>query len=628
MLQDIRDNSQGVVAKVIIGLIIAVFALWGVEAIIGGFVGSPPVAEINGEEITEAQLQVNTQILLNSLGANAGSLDQDLLEEIALNQLIEEMVLRQSAASYNLSVSSDAVDRTIVRSPQFQIGGEFDPELAVRTMASQGYSVPLYREQLQQQMVLSQIANGYSSSNFITDAELEAFARLFGQSRDFRYVSVTMGTRTLDTPITDAEIERYYTGNQEQFAEPESVVVEYVLLDKNAIANEISVPESDLRAQFESERSEFEGSSEKRASHILFALSGDQNEAQAMGAANAAAARLASGESFAALAMELSSDRASAEEGGDIGYSDGFAFPPEIEEALEGMSQGEVSEPILTDFGVHLVLLTESNETEYQDFEEVRDRIERELKSAEVELAYGERLADLSNLAFETGDLTTISTELELETQLSPAFSRQGGNGLFANPNVIAAAYSDSVFLDGNNSDVVELSDDQAMVLRIAEVNEASIRPLEEVQTEIAVLLRTQMEREAVQNIGSELLSAVENEESVDELMAEYDLSWIEHEDVSRNTFVVNQQILQSVFAMQAPEGESRVDTVTLSNGTFALIELTAVNPGSLADLGETERAELKQQMLGDLGGSDFQAYLANLRESADIQARVIEDDF
>jgi peptidyl-prolyl cis-trans isomerase D len=206
MLQDIRDNSQGVIAKVIIGFIVATFALFGVDSIMNGFITSPPIAEINGEEISEAQLQVNTQNLLNTIGGNADSLDQGLLEQIALSQLLEEVLLRQSAQGSNMAVSSNRVDRSIIENPNFQINGVFDSDLAVRTMASQGFSIPIYRETLQQQMLLSQLANAYSSSAFVTDSELERIAGLSAQTRDFRYLSIPLGARTLGTAIPDPNL--------------------------------------------------------------------------------------------------------------------------------------------------------------------------------------------------------------------------------------------------------------------------------------------------------------------------------------------------------------------------------------------------------------------------------------
>ncbi|MCH1599333.1 MAG: SurA N-terminal domain-containing protein, partial [Pseudomonadales bacterium] len=396
MLQDLRENSQGVIAKVIIGFIVAIFALTGVEWLIGGFISSPPVAEINGEEITEAQLQFNTQNLLASLGG--ADIDQELLEQIALNQLIEETVLKQSADRAGMIVSSDRVDRAIIENPSFQINGVFDSDLAVRTMASQGYNIPLYRQALSQSMLLGQIANAYSASNFITDSELESIAELTQQTRDFRYVSVTMGTRTLGNAISQEEIQRYYDENPAEFTQEESVNVNYVVLDRNVIADEIQVDEAEIRAQYDAQRADFEGSSEKRASHILFEVGGTMDEAAAMDLAATARQRLLDGEDFGAVALELSSDTVSAEEGGDIGYTDGSAFPQPIEAALETLALNEISEPVVTEFGVHLVKLTEDAENVYQAFEEISDRIERELKSAEVDLLFAERIEDMSNL--------------------------------------------------------------------------------------------------------------------------------------------------------------------------------------------------------------------------------------
>lgn len=624
MLQDIRDNSQGVIAKVIIGLIVAIFALFGVESIIGGFVKAPPVAEINGEEITDIQLQQTAQELLNSFGGNVDGIDQGLVEQLALNQLIEEVVLRQAAGNADLAVSNDTIDRAIINTPQFQIGGSFDSDLAVRTLAAQGFSVQAYRADLARRMAIGQIANAFSGSNFVTDAELEQIARLTRQTRDFRYVSVPMGTRTLGEAISDAEIAEYYEANQDEFREEESVVLNYVVLDQSSIADEITVPESELQALYEEEKAAFEGSSEKRASHILFEVGGGQSEEQAMAAAEAARSRIDAGEDFAALAAELSSDTGSAQQGGDIGFTDGSAFPEAIEQALETLAVDEVSQPVVSEFGVHLVKLTEDAENVYPSFEDSRDRLEREAKAAEVELAYAERLETLSNLAFETGDLTTISSQMGIDIQQSNAIPRTGGSGMFANPAVIDAAYSDSVLLEGNNSDVIELGDTQAIVLRVEQFNEASILPLEEVEPEIAVILRTQKEREAVQEIGNELLVAASSGQGLDELLASNQLEWIDQQAVARTATSANREIIEEAFSLPEPDqGETETSGITLANGTFVLLQLTGVTQGSLASLSDEERSSLRLSMANDFGRNDFNAYLGTLRSNADIQTNL-----
>ena len=627
MLQDIRDNSQGVIAKVIIGFIVAIFALFGVDSIMNGFITSPPVAEINGEEVSEAQLQANTQNLLNSIGGSADSLDQGLLEQIALGQIVEEVLLRQSAQASNMSVSSNRVDRSIIENPNFQINGVFDPDLAIRTMASQGFSIPIYRDTLQQQMLLSQLANAYSSSAFVTDSELERIAGLAAQTRDFRYLSIPLGTRTLGTAISDAQIQSYYTENPQDFTQPETVSVSYVLLDKNIISNEIELDEGVIEAQYETERSAFEGSAEKRASHILFEVGGDLSEEQALEMAATAKQRIDAGEDFGAVALDVSTDTVSAEDGGDIGYTDGTAFPVALEEVLEILSVDEVSGPVISDFGVHIVMLTEDSENVFQSFEEVADRIERQLKSSEVELIYAQRLGDLSNLAFETGNLETISEELGLDVLISGTFGRTGGSGIFSNQALIAAAFSEEVLLEGNNSEVVELSPSQAVVLNVLLFNEAAVLPIEEVEPEIAVIIRTQMEREAVQALNDQLLTNIENDESVDQLLADNEIEWLTEEGTSRGAVTVNREILAKVFSMSLADSDtSTYDNLTLTNDTAVIVELNSINTGSIATLPQIDRENMVSGMVADLGNSDFQAYMSNLQENADIESSILDE--
>lgn len=629
MLQDIRDNSQGVIAKVIIGLIVAVFALFGVESIIGGFTSSPPVAEINGEEITEVQLQASVQNLLNSLGGSIESLDQSLLEQVALGQIVEEVILRQSAQKASMSISSDRIDRSIINNPQFQINGVFDPDLAGRTMVSQGFTIPLYRESLEQQMLLSQVASAYTSSSFVMDSELSRMAELSAQTRDFRYLSIPLGTRTLGTAISDAEIQEYYDANQGDFTQQETVVARYVSLDKEVIAEKLEVDESQVRAQYEEERAAFEGSAEKRAAHILFEVGPSLSEEAALQLATEAQQRLQAGEEFADLALELSTDTGSAQDGGDIGYTDGSAFPAAVEAALEVLAVDEVSDAVVSEFGVHLVKLTEDSENVFQDFEELAERIEREMKSSQVEQMYAERLGDLSNLAFETGNLEAIAEQLNVVIYTSEPFARTGGNGIFSNPAVVSHAFSDEVMLEGNNSDVIELGDSRAVVLSVLEFNEASLLPMSEVEPEIAVLLRTEMEREAVQALGDEILSALEAGNGLDTLLVENELEWIAEEATRRAEPTVNQEILRQAFAMSEPsEGTPEHANITLGNDTFVLIELEKVNPGSLDAMEVAEREGMTSAIVADLGNSDFQAFMSNLQQNADIDSRVTEEVF
>lgn len=629
MLQDIRDNSQGVIAKVIIGLIVAIFVLFGAESIIGGFVAAPSVGTVNGEEITETQLQIEMQTLLGSLGVGAENLDQGLVEQLAINQLVEEALLRQSTSRLGMSVSEARIDEALIANASFQINGVFDPEFAVRTMNTQGFSVASYREALRERMLLGQLVNALSSSNFVTESELSNLASLNLQSRDFRYLSIPPGARTLSVAITDQEISDYYQANESQFIAAETVEVDYVLLDRSALMNEVSVEQSLIEDQYEEEKAAFEGSAERRAAHILFETNNLMDESQALKEASAALDRLEAGELFSDLALELSSDVVSAQDGGDIGYSGGDSFPEEIELALTELEVDEVSSPVVTDFGVHVVKLTEDNTRVFSPLEEVEDRIERDLKSGEVGRLYSARLAELSNLAFEVGDLADLAEQLDLAVMTSDRIGRQGGVGLFGNRSVIDVMFSDEVLLDGNLSDVIEVSESQSVVLVLKQYNSEQVRPLDAVEPQIAVSIRSEMEREAVFSIGSDILDLLETGADASEIISENDLEWRDESNVERRSSLVNAEILTAVFQLSRPHMDETVRTdLVLSNGAFVIAELSVVNDGQYEDMAQEERVAMRENLNADFGGNEFRFYLDFLRESGDLNLPSLESNF
>ena len=621
MLQTIRENSQGLVAKVIIGFIIAIMALFGVESIMNGFITNPTVAEVNGEEITEPELQTSVQNLIASVGGNLESLDEDLIRQVALNQIIEDRLLRQSSKDAGLIISSDAIDIQIISNPQFQVGGVFNSDLAVRTMATQGFTVAGYRQALADQMVVGQIANAYASSGFVTQSEMERIAALSSQTRDFRFVSVTLGNRTGGEAIPADQVESYYQNNQSQFMVEEEVAIDYVVLDKATIFSEVEVGEADVLAKYEEERAASSSTTQRRASHILLEIGTGDTEESVISEASALKTRLDQGEDFGTIALAASSDTVSAEQGGDIGYSDGSAFPAGIEQALLSMEVGQVSDPVVTEFGVHLVKLTEFDVNEYPTLEESAERIRRDLSSAEVDEIYFARLESLANLAFETTDLVEISEELSLPIEQSELFSRGGGfSEITTNANVIAAAFADEVLVEGNNSDVVEMGNDRALVLNINTHNEESLRTLDEVRGEIAAILRTELEKERAAALGEQLLASLRNGESIDETMQANELQWIVQSNASRDQTGLNSEVMQNVFALSTPaEGDSAYSGFALTNGTYIVVELQKVNRGSLAQMEEEAKQTMVSSYVERDGRAAFDAFLANTRNNSEI---------
>jgi len=621
MLQSIRDNSQGVIAKIIIGFIIGIFALFGAESIIGGFLGGNNVASVNGEDITEQELAQSLQNLMAQMGATVQDFDEQLLREIALGQLVEDRLLMQAAQESGMTISDNSLDRQIVRTPQFQVGGTFDADLARRTMAAQGFSAQTYRASLTQQMMMSQLANAYASSGFVTDRDIERLAALELQSRDFRYLSIPLANRTLGEAIPAEEIRAYYDNNPAEFTAPEQVSVNYVVLDKNRIFDEAGVDQTRVRAQYEAERDAAIANIERRASHILWELGGDATQEELLALAAEVKARIDTDEDFGELAREFSDDVVSAEDDGDIGYTDGSVFPDALEQALLTLEVGEVSQPVVSEFGVHLVKLTEYDAQAFPEFDDVAERIERDLNSAEVDQLYFSRLETLANLAFETFDLQAINEELGLEIQQSEFLGRNGGtNDITSDERVVELAFSDDVLFQDLNSELVELSDSRAVVLHLREYRPEALIPFDEVRAEVAVTLRGERERQMARDLGENILAALESGQDISEQLTTESLSWIERDGVRRNQANVNIEIVQNVFQMPSPEQAEAVRRgFSLTNGAFVLVELTAVNEGDASNMPEQQRQQLVAALVESQGRMSFDALLRNLQQSADV---------
>ena len=273
----------------------------------------------------------------------------------------------------------------------------------------------------------------------------------------------------------------YYETNQQLFMAPERVKVEYIELDIANISATLKADEASLLGYYEQHKNEYVTAERRRASHILFALSeGPAAEADALQTGiESALERIRSGEEFAKVAKELSQDPGSAESGGDLGYFDKGIMDQAFEDAAFALSVGEVSEPVKSSFGYHIIKLTAVQEESGKSYDQVKDQIKAAYLKSEAEKLFYEYAERLSDLAYEDPDsLQPAADALGIETKISDWIERSGGSGLFASTKVTGAAFSDDVLLERHNSEAIEIGAEHILVLRVVEHEESSVRPV------------------------------------------------------------------------------------------------------------------------------------------------------
>ncbi len=616
MLQNIRDRSTGWISKAIIGLIAVLLSFTGFEAIIRSASNSNNAAKVNGEEITLPELaqakNLQNRRLTQQFGQDFDTslFDDKLLTEMALKNLISRKLLLQGAQGSGFAASQASIDAFLLNAPEFQENGQFSAARYDQMLAQMGYGRLQFRQMLEQDMLLEQLQLGITASAFVTDKDVKAFAQLESQTRDFATLELQPDFGQIS--VTDEEVADFYQANLLSFMTPEKVAIEYVELSKNQLADRVEVSDEELQESYQQAVANL--SEQRRAAHILFEVSAEQDELQALEKAKEAAQRLAQGESFAVLAKELSADIGSAEQGGDLGFAGLGIYESPFEEALFALSTDEVSEPVRTEYGWHLIKLTGVQAADALTFAEMKEGLLRDLRMDKVEQLFVELVQDLENLAYEAADLQQPAQELGLEIKHSSAFTREGGEGILANRSVIEAAFSPLVLEEGANSLLLELDDETIIVLRAKEHFKPEQIELAEVAASIKDVLTMQKAKEYTQEQGEALLADLRaTKESVQQ-------DWTSFEAVSRMHEDVEPQILQEVFRMPKPDKDTATYAgFSMQDGRYVIVRLTGVNTPDNALTAE-ELKSYKEVLASRQGQADFAAMTQQLEQEAKIE--------
>lgn len=612
MLQNIRDNSQGWIAKTIIGVIVVLLALTGFDAIFNSAGNDNSAAEVNGEKISRYDIDqaVNMQRrqLAQQLGGDfdASLLDDKLLRDAALSSLIERTLLLQGAQKNGFDFSTQALDQLILQTPEFQVDGVFNAARFDQVIQQMGYSRLQFRDLLKQEMLIGQLRAGISGTGFVTEQQVDNFARLEMQTRDFSSLMVSADSSAV-TP-TDDEVRKFYDANAERFRSPEQVVLEYVELNKEAFFDQVEVSDEALQELYQKQIANL--SEQRRAAHILI----EGNDPKAKSTLEDISKRLQAGEDFAALAKEFSQDPGSASEGGDLGFAGRDVYDPAFEEALYALQEGQVSAPVQTEFGWHLIKLLGVQSPEVPSFDSMKPELVRELKAQQVEQRFVEASKRLEDSAFEASDLAQPAQELGLTVQTTPAFPREGGEGIAANRQVIQAAFSDEVLVDGANSSVIELDPNTTVVVRVKQHLEAKALELDQVRDAIVQQLQRSKAAEKARSEGEELLTKLRDGQVVEQ-------QWQVVEAATRNQEGVQPAVLQAVFRMPKPTAKDQPTYagMSMANGGFVVLRLNGVNEPEQA-LSDAERDNYRRFLASRVGQQDFAAYRQKLQEQAEIE--------
>jgi peptidyl-prolyl cis-trans isomerase D len=630
MLLAIRERVMGVVGWILLGILFIAFAFFGLNS----YMQSSAVnyaAAVNDVEITPRQLQRAYQNLRSRMqqlmgdAYNPAMLDEDALKTAALQQLINDELLLQAAEAEGFAASDQLVAAQINSIDAFKQEGVFSKEKYSRILNLQGMTPAGFEWQLQREIISEQLQSGIMQTAASTQDDLQQAYMLQGQQRSFRYLILPAAEFHDQVTVSDDEIKQYYETHTGEFMTPERVRIQYLELDGDSMTVDNPVDEKALQALY-NERSETYVQPEQRhAWHILIQLAEDADTASDEAArqkAEEAIRRIKGGETFDAVARELSDDPGSSDKGGDLGFFSRGLMTPAFEEAAFSLQPGELSEPVKSPFGYHIIEVLEIKPETATPLEEVRDELVKVLQNEERSNIFYERSEVLASLTFEQPDTLQGAAEtLGLEVRESDWISREGGPGIGENEDIVETAFSEDVLLNGNNSTPVEIGDEQIVVLRLLEHQDAARQPLDDVRETVKQLLIDQKARQLAEKKGGELLAAVTDQgTTLEDTAAAENLDVQQTGMVGRNAAEHPAPVVAKAFTLDNPvEGEPVYAGFALPEGDYVILALDEVKQGDLASLPESTQKQAWREFSRIQGAAEMAAIQEILRTHAKI---------
>ena len=608
----------------IIALIVLSFVFAGVSSYVSSS-GSSAAAEVNGEPISQQDVERAYQAQRARLEAQFGEgisalfSDENYLRDFRMNvldRLIADTLIEQKAKELGMRVSDKQIRDAITAMPEFQTEGSFDNERYLMLLRQNGFQPSDFRDYMRQQMTREQLSRAVQASDFSLPEEVNLAHRLQGQTRNADYLIVDSAPFAASVELSDEEVQAFYDENISRFDTQEKVNLAYVTLAVEDLKADVSVSEEEIEQEYQDNIALYKTTEERRVSHILIEFGDDKGAAKEK--AESLLAEVEQGADFADLAEANSADTFSAENGGDLDFITAGMMDPSFDEAAFAISNvGETSEVIETEFGYHIIKLTDMKPVETTPLAEVRDEIEAQLLTDKATDEFFALQSEMANLAFEVPDtLEDVAGAVNGKIKETGLVTASAVPAALNVPAVTSKMFDPDFIAEGLNSDVIELSNDKVVVIRVVGHEPQRTQALDEVRTQILAQLRARKAQEAAAEWADNVVEQVQAGESPELTIGDVTLEWQSKEAIARNSTELPRNLVDTVFTLSTEEGNN-LEVAKLGSGDVGVVRLTAVNMPEA--LGEEELDSLKQQLMTNYSQANYQSFVDSLRSAADV---------
>ena len=483
-------------------LIIPSFVLFGVERYQGDGQGEK-VATVDGQAITQPQWDQEHRNEIDRIRQQNPSVDAALLDTAAaryatLERMVRDRVLAAAAAKSNMTVSEERLSRLFAEDTGLAsfrgADGKFD---RAQFMRATGRTPEQYEAAVRSDLSTQQVLLGVSGTAFATRGQTDAALNAFYDKREVQVARFNPADFTSKVTLNDADMQAYYDQQATQFQRPEQANIEYVVLDMDAVKKNIVLNEADVKSYYEQNKDRLGTKEERRASHILItapasAPAADREKAKARAEQLLAELRKAPN-TFADVARKNSQDPGSAEKGGDLDFVTRGAMVKPFEDAMFALKKNDISDVVETQFGYHIIKLTDIKPSSVQPFEQARAGIEKDLRTQQATVEFAKAADVFKDLLYQHADsLQPAADKLKLPILKAADVARTAGpgtTGVLASRSFLAALYAPDSLERKHNTDAIEVGASQLAAGRMTQYAAARRLPFAEVKDKVRAQL-------------------------------------------------------------------------------------------------------------------------------------------
>ena len=621
-IKTIRDNLTGTFSKIIVGAIVVTFAMFFGWGTVFSNSDANVIASIDGENIDLYDLDLEMarvrSILSQRFEDPDFTVEEEILKSLALNSLISDTLILNFLEANKIEVLDLSAYKLLSKNEIFQDQGEFSLE-KVNTFARQNGFLPgKYIESIREDIAVNYWRVGLGASSFITNKELDQNINLTNQTRDVTFTKINQADIEKSIELVDQEVLTFFEENPSYFISKEKAKISFIEISLKNLEEKQIIDEGVIKNEYQAYLDSFNSTARRSASHLMLNISDERSKEEALVLAEDLKGKLEKGDNFVKLVEEFSDDEGTKNSGGSLGVSDGDAFPVEFEIALENLEEGQVSEPIFLGTSIHLLKLTDIQTPIPEEYESMRQGIKQELIEEAANLEYIDLIELAAELTYSADNLKMLAEELNLQITNKDFFSEDEAEGLFREKSLLDSIFSDSSVKGGSMSELIEVNDQYAIILKLDDFQEEKIKDFQDVKEEATNLLLKRLTNKKMDLLEKNIKEKVHGGSSLEKASRENELEVESYKSVSRDSSLFPEKVLTEIFNEPKSNLGKSPTSVSLRNGDsiiFRLDKVTYLN----SPIADDQKDSLKNFFLEERSESELVDLQISMQNSATV---------